>query len=538
MVQSGVELDQQELDLPGKVPNSVDQVCDNQLLHDAAGPKNDGLLTGWAQFEADVFGARRSVQPMSGWLLSGLLVLVVWLAAYYAPRAYDDSKKTRDAASADVFTKAGVITEDAAYFTIIIVVVITLAVAFEPFWAQFIGNRQKEFRKTLVSSPTWIRIPAIGLWHMISIILQLPSYFLSCIDYILARPIAVAVGASLQGWRHRYTWGAVVIFTAIGAGLFAPAPWALCAVGVGIIAILAIVRRWSWSEADRETFLVERGIRDGAIRVGFKEDLRDEALMALTFLFVLIPIGLRKIQEMTSGVGEPAFKLNGNGGEALPADTFGQFIAWLGYFGAELAKSVPFVDWSEVFHVANGSPIEPLTSFGAQIIFTMRATLDLLLLAAVLQAVQIASRQREQWSAFYAGRLPILEPFTEARLLKSTVEAIDPCLEQHPAEQHAITEFPAYEDARLKELIQERRGGTPPEVRKAAVALLACQHASEATDQFFTDEEKAEDDLEMRDWIRHVACGVTREHDASDLDAHRSRLEALLKDSFEAVQVR
>jgi formylglycine-generating enzyme required for sulfatase activity len=304
----------------------------------------------------------------------------------------------------------------------------------------------------------------------------------------------------------------------------------------GLVAILATVRRWSWSEADRETFLVERGVRPGAMRVGFKEDLRDEALVAIVFLFFLIPVGLRQIQLATCDSGTCAFTLEG--GATLPPDAIGQFIAWLGYFGAELAKSVPFVDWSEVFHVANDSPIEPQTPLGAQIVFAMRATLDLLLLAAVLQAVQIAGRLRDQWNAFNADRLPILEPHTEKRLFKSTCEAIEPCLEQHPTQQHAIASFPAYEDTRLQEVIRDRTGKMPTEARKAAVALLAGKHASEATDQFFAEQEAEESIQEVRDWIVHVATGVTRDRDGADHDADRARLKALLEDRFEATAVR
>ena len=36
----------------------------------------------------------------------------------------------------------------------------------------------------------------------------------------------------------------------------------------------------------------------------------------------------------------------------------------MGFFAAELAKVVPLVDWSEVFGVANNSPIEPKCRFG------------------------------------------------------------------------------------------------------------------------------------------------------------------------------
>jgi len=513
-----------------RATSPVDQQNDQQGLAGRVTPRDEGLLTGWAQFNADVFGARRSVQPLGGWLLSGLAGLVLWLTIVYAPGAFERANQPHGA------DPSGVITVQAGYLTIIAVALIALAVAFEPFLTRFLGGRWKPLRKWLGRSHAVIRLPVTGLGALIGLIWNLPSILLSFIDTILARPIAWIVGATQEGWRRRYAWGGAVILAAIAAGLYAPAPWGLYAVIAGLVAILAIVRRWSWSESDRETFLVERGIREGAMRVGFKEDLRDEALVAISFMFVLIPIGLRQIQLTTCGDGACAFTLESD--TSLPPDTLGQFLAWLGYFGAELAKSVPFVDWSEVFHVANDSPIKPQTPFGAQIVFAMRATLDLLLLAAVLQAVQIASRLRDQWTAFRASRLPILEPHTEARQLRMAYKGIEPSLEKHPALQHAITSFPDYEATRLKEVIQNRTDGSDPLVRKAAVALLASQHASEATDQFSTEQEHAEGDPDMRDWIVHVAAGVTRERGADQHEADHARLKTLLEDRFEAVPLR
>ncbi len=509
---------------------AIGRASDQEAARVRATPRDEGLLTGWEQFHADVLGSRRSVQPLAGLLLSGLLGLVGWLTFAYAPGAFERAKQAHGA------DPSGVITVEAGYATIIIVALIALAVAFEPFLSRFLGNRRDALRKGLGKSHAALRFPVSALSAAIGFIWQLPSIVLSFIDFILARPIAWLVGVTQEGWRRRYAWGTAVIFASIAAGLYAPAPWGLYAAIAGLIAIFAIVRRWSWSEADRETFLVERCIRPGAMRVGVNEDLRDEALIAITFLFVLIPICLRQIQLATCGEGTCAFTLEG--GATLPPDVLGQFVAWLGYFGAELAKSVPFVDWSEVFHVANDSPIEPRTPFGAQIVFAMRAALDLLLLAAVLQAVQIASRLRDQWTAFGASRLPILEPHTERRLFKSTIEAIVPCLEQNPAQQHAITSFPAYADTRLMEVIQDRSGKMAVEVRMTAVALLASQHASEATDQFLTEQEQAERTPEVRDWIVHIAAGVTRERDPIDHEADRARLKALLVDRFDAPAIR
>lgn len=494
-------------------------------------PRDMSVLTRWVvQFQSDVLSDRRSVQPLAGWLLSGLIGLVVALTIVYAPLAFTNLQGGEDAKS------SGVISEEAGYATIVAVALIALAVAFEPFLSRYSEDKRKRLRRWLGERHAVVRLPLTALVAAIWGAWQVPSVVLSFVDYLFARPFAWLVGVTQEGWRLRYACGGAVVFASIATGLFAPAPWGLYAVLVGIGAILAIVRRWSWSEADRETFLVERGIRQGAMRVGFKEDLRDEALVAVTFLFVLFPIGLRQIQLATCASGDCAFTLEG--GTALPPEVLGQFVAWLGYFGAELAKSVPFVDWSEVFHVANDSPIKPQTSLGAQIVFAMRATLDLIMLAAVLQAVQIASRLRDQWTAFGASRLPILEPHTEKRLLNAACQSIEPSLEQHPTQQHAIATFPAYEDTRLKEVIQDSSGKMPIEARKTAVALLASQHAAKSTDLFFSEQEKAQTDKTVREWIVHVATGVTRERDGADSDTDRARLKVLLEDRFEAVSVR
>ena len=124
------------------------------------------------------------------------------------------------------------------------------------------------------------------------------------------------------------------------------------------------------------------------------------------FLFLLIPLGLRQV-DLLYDVFEPD-----------NADIAPNVLIWVGFFGAELTKSVPFVDWSEVFHVANGSPIKPretseFPALGAQLVFGLRATLDLLLLAAVLQALSIAARRRETEEAWEAGHLPLRDPFDE-----------------------------------------------------------------------------------------------------------------------------
>ncbi|NIR62091.1 MAG: hypothetical protein GWO02_22710, partial [Gammaproteobacteria bacterium] len=252
------------------------------------------------------------------------------------------------------------------------VIAIAVAVAFEP----------KLTRRSELAGAGPPRTP-IGL----RILWRAPSIVLSVMDWLLARVVASLVGARLRGPLLRYLWGGGIILGAMAAALFAPRPWGLWAALAGIAAVVAVVRRWSWIEADRDTFIIERGAREGAIRVGFREDLRDEALLGIVCLFALIPLLLRQVQIETCAAGSPAFSpVEGCTG---PRYSWRALLAWLGYFGGELAKSVPFVDWSEVFEVVNASPIEPQTAIGKQIVFAVRAGLDLLLLATVVQAVGI-----------------------------------------------------------------------------------------------------------------------------------------------------
>lgn len=484
------------------------------------------------QFMADVFGSRASVQPFAAWLIFALFACVAYLTIVYAPDSIKSAQLPHGA------NPNSVITVETGYKVVAFVALIALAIGYEPHLVRWFDEWRPSNKRWLGRQPRHVRALLAGLLGSIRFFGKLPSYILSFVDYLLARPIAILAGATQKNPFVRYSWGALVVFGSVLAGLFVPTPLGLGAVLFGMLAVLAIVWRWSWSEADREQFLVERKMREEARRVGFREDLRDEALAALTLLFVLIPIALRQIQLATCAEGLDQCAFTVAGGRAVSEAPFASFLEWLGYFGAELAKSVPLLDWSEVFHVANESPIKPKTALGAQVAFAMRAALDLLLLAAVVQAVQIAARLRTQETAFKASRLPILDPFAEARELRRAALGIEEALELWPAEQNSIASFPTYEDERLRDILRDDDASMEPAVRRAAAALLAKQHASEKTDQFFTERADAEPDPEMRAWVLRAASGLAPDRDAATRGAARARLEALLADRFEEKAVR
>jgi|GEM_PF-1412970 len=491
-----------------------------------------------AEFRKDVWDDA-SIGPVAGVLLSVLAGLITWLTIEYAPGA---------AGRADIpygEAEGGSIDPFWGRMTIVLMTIATLTAGFEPIVAKHADRwwrrAGKRWWNALAAPVRWLLFTPIAL---ILIPAKLASFAWSFGDYILARPLAILAGAAWRGWMKRYAHFGVLMALAVGALVAVEterlAPnIALAAIVAGLIAILAIVRRWSWIEGDRDTFLIERGEREeghGTLRIGFKEDLRDEALLALACLFFLIPLGLDLVQQTTSTAGAPAFAFDSI--EPMPSEPLARFITWLGYFGAELAKTVPFVDWSEVFHVANGSPIEAQTPLGSQLAFVLRAGLDLLFLAAVLQAVQIATRLREQRSAFDNNRLPILEPFTERVELARAFDEIDEDLDLRPSSQPAILDFPRYDSARLKELIDGTAETKDLRVRKAAAALLqkdyeAAPDSNPDTPRFWTERARAETDEGYRGWLLHVASGVDPDEPARMRDAaRRARLLRLVEEDW------
>jgi len=503
------------------------------------------IVSMWRLTVADVLGPRASVQPLGSWMLMLLVALVIFLTIEHAPGSLERAQSGLNTSS------NGVVSVETGFLTIASVTVIAIFVAFEPKLSRWIegivgGNTRLGLHKEQ-RAKRWL---FIVIYKSAVVVWRAPSIAINLIDFLLARPIAFFAGATQKSTKRRYIWGAFIVVAAISVGLFATPTYGLIAVTVGLLAIVGTVRRWSWVEADREVFLIERGSRVGAHQIGFTEDLRDEALVGLVFVFVLIPIGLHQIQNVTCEINQAscAFDLNGTSELARNTaaqfgawfsyfgyDSFGrsfentirQFLEWIGYFGAELAKSVPFVDWSEVFHVSNASPITPKTPLGAQVVFFMRATLDLLLLAAVIQAVQIAGRIKDKNAAFNANRLPILEPFTETQELKRVETRIVEEFGLRTIDQPSINTFPNYDFERLRELVSDTE--IDLSIRKMAVALIARQYRSHSeASVFLTLQARAESNLELRGWIYDLAGGVVPAVTKQDGNARGQKLADIL----------
>jgi hypothetical protein len=126
-------------------------------------------------------------------------------------------------------------------------------------------------------------------------------------------------------------------------------------------------------------------------------------------------------------------------------------MMWLGFYGTELAKAVPFVDWAEVYHVEGDAPVEVHTDLARHAVFLTRVLIDLVFLAALLQAISSASRDAQQRELFYKKRaISRLDPFTEPEAFRTLVRrAADGSWEKNG---DRFEEFPHYDPNRLVEL--------------------------------------------------------------------------------------
>ncbi|MEO1041164.1 MAG: hypothetical protein AAFX52_02630 [Pseudomonadota bacterium] len=279
----------------------------------------------------------------------------------------------------------------------------------------------------------------------------LPAYLTNSVDLFLVHVAGRLAGANLKRISLRY----LVLFITLSISalglVYLPHWLKLPSLVIAVSLLLGVIRRWAWVELDRATFITTRG--QGVFRIGFDQDLRDEALTCVALLLLVIPLGMLELNQSYEWFRQ---------GDAVPTDYF----AWVGFFGAELAKSVPLVDWSEVFGVANGSPIQPKPPVGATLVFLLRVTLDLIIVTAILQAAQIAGRLSQQRSAYQSGELPILDPFEERRLLRGLWFRENYLTKSKGLSRVELAKrLPHYNQSRLRDLIAREDPGAADDSR-------------------------------------------------------------------------
>jgi hypothetical protein len=280
-----------------------------------------------------------------------------------------------------------------------------------------------------------------------------PAHFVSYLDSILVRFVAPLSGATQNGVPHILVLVTVIALSALGYVI--AAPYGLLPIILATMLIIGLGRRWAWIEEDRET-ASRLETQDGSeIHIGFSNDLKDEALLGYASLFVLVPLILFQLQSWTGTFTETG------------SSTGNAFYDWLRFFGAELAKAVPFVDWWEIYSVEIDTPFDASQSpaLAKHLTFASRAVVDLVIMAALFQALSIWQRRRAQHKLYDNGHLNAFDPFTERSFFRDGMRrAHDGRFEPkrsfanrvashvHNREEHQGQRLP-YSHRRLNELI-------------------------------------------------------------------------------------
>lgn len=265
------------------------------------------------------------------------------------------------------------------------------------------------------------------IWKIITFVPRIVARGASIFDSWMVHAVAPMAGATQLTTGRRY----IVLVLQIGATTLLawnlPSPVGLFAIAWAALIAISVARRWSWTELDREYALRNPNYDDSNLRVGVKEDLRDEALLALLVMIFLLPLGMRQLHY---SFGEVFVVPDGI--EANP-------IAWISFFGAELAKSIPFVDWVDIYGAENSTRIGQFecgaevscdpqglsrAAISSHIVFGARAVVDLVFLAALLQAISVARRWSQHKAMFFNKEIDRLDPMLERSEFSKVVRRV------------------------------------------------------------------------------------------------------------------
>lgn len=310
------------------------------------------------------------------------------------------------------------------------------------------------------------------------------GWLFSTLDSLLVYAVANALGANSPRWLTRFTLLLGSLVPCAILGWWQPAPFGLLPLALALIGSISIARRWAWMEEDRENAMLARRFEGDHIRVGFTQDLKDEALVGFAVLFMIVPIALRQLHV---ALGHQAFQID-------PVGDVDSLLAWLSFFGTEMAKAVPFVDWTEIYHVNGSSSIslnETGVGVGQHVVFGMRILVDLVLLAAFLQAISITQRTKKLKEMFYTERsMNRLDPFIEPMEFRKLLE---PGSTSFVLDKKKFDDFPVYDPDRLEEL--SHRGDTD-EVGYIAARLLERDERGGPEEQLSREARRERPDLE------------------------------------------
>ena len=205
------------------------------------------------------------------------------------------------------------------------------------------------------------------------------------IEGVRAVDRAIVHGASwVTGTRYRKSYVRIPVellfFLALtAAAVFAPWPWGLIPILVGVLGIFAVFRHWS---RDEDEALDD--VPDDRKDIPIEGNLNREVLIAVGFLFVFAPIAFSQLQA------------HGFGFEIAP--TAGPFTFVI-YTLIETLKAGSLVDYYDLFADRLGfekiSGAKNPSAWAKWVILAYRLSLNLLVLAALKRLLDIARRKAE-----------------------------------------------------------------------------------------------------------------------------------------------
>ncbi len=191
------------------------------------------------------------------------------------------------------------------------------------------------------------------------------------LDRALALAVARWVGLDEEGRARR--WGRLLVVL-LGTGVFGALLPPLIGAPVlilGLIAVLAVFRRWAWDEEDRAA-----GLDPDRRRAPGSEDYNNELLVALSAVFML---GSLLVWRLT---GLHFF----NAGSGIGV------LEYVTYVASEALEALPIVGNVEVLGYDNPSGVQAVLPTGGWVAFVLRMALDVLVIGGLLQALAVARR--------------------------------------------------------------------------------------------------------------------------------------------------
>ncbi len=255
-----------------------------------------------------------------------------------------------------------------------------------------------------------------GLGKYLAILGNIISRFDSWLVYI----IAPAAGVTQKKTRTRYL---IIIGYLLPCGILAwylPTPYGIFPILAAFTISISVARRWAWVESDREITLRNPKYSAEQLRVGVDQDLRDEALLALLSLIIMLPLAMRQAHMLALDLNISEWGLfayhetdSAASRKNIAVSQSVGFIEWLAFFGTELAKAVPFVDWADIYQVESRPTIQSAGPYSFHVVFAARAIVDLVFLGALLQAITSSFKLSQHKKLFFEREINVLDPILE-----------------------------------------------------------------------------------------------------------------------------